>query len=139
MTMGGKAAASSTASAVVTGAKTGFFTTLAGKVAIGIGVAVIAIGGIVAAVVSSGNKDQETDKAPTYESVLDNTTSATENEKEDATTTAPESNENGILPSKYDYKINYVNEEGMASGNLVFNVRQDKLIWNNSSCIQPEE
>lgn len=139
MTMGGKAAASSTASAVVAGAKTGFFTTLAGKVAIGIGVAVIAIGGIVAAVVSSGNKDKETDKAPTYESVLDNTTSATENEKEDATTTAPESNENGILPSKYDYKINYVNEEGMASGNLVFNVRQDKLIWNNSSCIQPEE
>ena len=139
MTMGGKAAASSTASAVVTGAKTGFFTTLAGKVAIGIGVAVIAIGGIVAAVVSSGNKDKKTDKAPTFESVLDNTTSATENEKEDATTTAPENNENAILPSKYDYKINYVNEEGMASGNLVFNVRQDKLIWNNSSCIQPEE
>lgn len=139
MTMGGNSVGAGAGATVATSAKSGFFATLGGKIAVAVAVAAVVAGGIIAGVVISGNKDKKTDNAPTYDTVMDNTTSATENEKEDATTTAPEGNENGILPSKYDYKINYINEEGMASGDLVFNVAMEKIIWNNSSCIQPEE
>lgn len=121
----------SASTAASSAAKTGFFATVGGKIAIGAAVLAVAAGGVVAAVALSGKSDK-TDSDKGNDAFAGNTTESTIGNND-------ESVSDGILEAKYDYSISYINEEGIDSGEFVFGLWNPSIMFSYSDCIPGDE
>lgn len=128
-----------------TAAKTGFFATVGGKIAIVAAVLAVVTGGVVAAVALSGKSDKtDSDKGNNaFAGIFDNNVTDSQNNSGNTTEDTIGKNDepvpDGMLEAKYDYSISYINEEGIDSGEFVFGLWNPSIMFSYSGCIPGDE